>query len=101
MYYFVNKEKCCQICTYPCNFIWLYLFVLTFAAKFESANYKSHWNILVFCHQWKMMSDLNMSHEKMSDFVSFPFFGFTLIIKLINFDFESHWNALLFSDIKR
>ena len=25
---------------------------------------------------------------KMSDFVSFPLFGFTLVIKLINFDFE-------------
>ena len=29
-----------------------------------------------------MTSDLNMSHGKMSDFVSFPLFGFTLIIKL-------------------
>ena len=35
------------------------------------------------------MSDLNMSHGKMSDFdfVSFPLFGFTLVIKLRNFDF--------------
>ena len=29
-------------------------------------------------------------NEKMSDFVSFPLFGFTLVIKLRNFDFESH-----------
>ena len=35
-----------------------------------------------------MSSDLNMSHGKMSDFVSFPLFGFTLVIKLRNFDFE-------------
>ena len=46
------------------------------------------------------MSDLNMSHEKMSDFVSFPLFGFTLFIKLRNFDFESHWNTSLFLDKK-
>ena len=37
-----------------------------------------------------MMSDLNMPHEKMSDFISFPLFGFTLVIKLRNFDFECH-----------
>ena len=42
-----------------------------------------------------MMWDLKMSHENMSDFVSFPLFGFTLVIKLRNFDFESHWNTLL------
>ena len=28
-------------------------------------------------------------HGKMSDFVSFPLFGFTLVIKLRNFNFES------------
>ena len=37
-----------------------------------------------------MTSDLNMSNGKMSDFVSFPFFGFTLVVKLRKFDFESH-----------
>ena len=45
-----------------------------------------------------MTSDLNMSHGKMSDFVSFLLFGYTLAIKLRNFDFESHWNTLIFSD---
>ena len=30
----------------------------------------------------------------MSDFVSFPRFGFTLVMKMRNFDFESHWNTL-------
>ena len=34
-----------------------------------------------------ILSDLNMSHEKIPDFVSFPLFGFTLVIKLRNFDF--------------
>ena len=28
---------------------------------------------------------MNMPHGKMSDFVSFPLFGFTLVIKLRNF----------------
>ena len=37
-----------------------------------------------------MASDLNMSHEKMSEFVSFLFFGFALATKLRNVDFESH-----------
>ena len=37
-----------------------------------------------------MVSDLNMSHEKMSDFVSSPLLGLTLVTKLRNFDFEGH-----------
>ena len=37
-----------------------------------------------------MLSDLNMSHGKISDFVSFPLFGFTLLIKQKKFDFEGH-----------
>ena len=36
-----------------------------------------------------MTSDLKISHGKMSDFVSFPFFVFTLVKRLRNFDFES------------
>ena len=42
-----------------------------------------------------MASDLIMPHGKMSDLVSFPMFGFTLLIKLRNFDFESHLNTFL------
>ena len=37
-----------------------------------------------------MVSDLNMPCGKMSDFVSFPLFGFTLVIKLGSFNFKSH-----------
>ena len=37
-----------------------------------------------------MVSDLNMSNEKMSDFVSCTLFGFILAIKLKNVDFEGH-----------
>ena len=47
-----------------------------------------------------MLSDLNMSYGKMSDFVSFPLPESTLVIKLRNFDFESYWNILIFFDKK-
>ena len=36
-----------------------------------------------------MVSDLNMSLGKMSDFISFPLFALTFVIKLRDFDFES------------
>ena len=47
-----------------------------------------------------MMSDLDMSHEKMSDFVLFALFVFVLVIKLRNLYFESYWNTLMFFDKK-
>ena len=37
-----------------------------------------------------MVSDLNMSHGKMSDFVSLTLFGLTLVKKLRKFDFKGH-----------
>ena len=37
-----------------------------------------------------MVSDLNMSHGKMSNFVSFPLFGFAFVRKLRNFDVKGH-----------
>ena len=37
-----------------------------------------------------MTSDMNMSHDKMSDIVSFPLFEPILLIKLRNLDFETH-----------
>ena len=46
--------------------------------------------------QWKMMSDLNATPEKISGFVSFLLFAFTLVIKLRNVDFKSYWNTLIF-----
>ena len=64
--------------------------------KLKNTNFKGHLNILLLCVQGKRMSDLNMFHEKMSDFVSFPSFRFTLVIKLRNFDFESHRNTFMF-----
>ena len=44
------------------------------------------------------MSDLNMAHGEMSEFVSFPLLGFTFIIKMRNFGFEDHLNTLMFFD---
>ena len=44
--------------------------------------------------------DLNMFPGRMSDFVSFPLSGFTLVVKLRNFEFESHCNTLIFLDKK-
>ena len=37
-----------------------------------------------------MISDLNMSHAKMFDIVSFLLLEFISVIKLRNFRFESH-----------
>ena len=101
MYYFVSKKKnTVRFAHVSCDFISLYLFVLTFAMKLRDDSYKSHWNVLVIYDQLKM-SDLNVSPAEMSDFVSFPLFGFTVVIKLRIYDFESHWNNLLFFNKKR
>ena len=69
--------------------------------KLKDVKYKSHWNNLVFCDQLKMMSNLNISCVKMSDFVSFLLFRYTLNITLKNFDFESHEDILIVFDKKR
>ena len=45
-----------------------------------------------------MLLDVNMSHGKMSDFVSFSMLGFTLVITLRNFDY---WNSSNFLDKKK
>ena len=37
-----------------------------------------------------MTSNLNISNGKVSDFVSFPLFGFNLVMTMRNFDFENH-----------
>ena len=46
------------------------------------------------------ISDLNVPHGKMSDFVLFQLFGFTWVIKLRNVGFESHLNTSIFFDEK-
>ena len=72
--------------------------MFNFGMKLKDANYKSHWSNLVFYNQWKIKSDLNISHRKMSGFVSFLLFGFTLVIKLRNF--ENHWTKKGSNDFK-
>ena len=47
------------------------------------------------------LSGLNMSHEKMSDFLSFWLSGLTLAIKLTNLDIVSHWNTSICFDKKK
>ena len=47
-----------------------------------------------------LVSDLNMPHRKMSDFVSFSLFVFTLVIKPRNSAFEYHLNTLIYFDKK-
>ena len=87
MYHVVNKEKYCQICKYP---VWFYFNLHVrahFGNEIEIANYKSHLNVLTFYDQWNLMSDLNMCHGKMSDFISFPLFGLALVIKMRKFGF--------------
>ena len=85
-----------------CDFISLYLIVLIFAMRLKIANYESYWNVLVFCNQRKIMSDLNIYHDIWNIwFFSFPLFGLTLVIKPRNFDFECHWNTLIYFDKKR
>ena len=43
-----------------------------------------------------MLSDLYITHKKISDFVLFPLFEFTLVTRMRNFDFRSHCNTLFF-----
>ena len=42
-----------------------------------------------------------LSHGKMSDFVSIPLLGLVLVIKLRNFNFKSHGNILIIFDKER
>ena len=48
-----------------------------------------------------MVSDLNMTHGEMLDFVSFLLLGFTLVMSLRHFDFETHLNTLIFFHKKK
>ena len=74
------------------DFVSFLLFGSTLNIKLRSLDLKIHWNTLIFFDKKKygdIVSDLNISHGKMFDFVSFPLFRFTLAMKLRNFDFES------------
>ena len=61
---FCKLENTVRFAHVTCDFISFSLIVLTFGMRLKSANYKGHWNILVFYDQWKITSDLKMSTEK-------------------------------------
>ena len=67
--------------------------------RFEYVPWKNVWYCFISM-VWVMAWELNMFHGKISDFVSFLSFRFTLVIKLTNFDFEGHWNILILFDKK-
>ena len=78
----------------------LYLFVITFAMKLKDTKYKYHWNILVFCDQLKIMSDLNMSHGKCLILIHFHCLDYCSH-KPRKFYFKSYWNTWIYFDKKR
>ena len=89
MYYFVIKEKYCQTCTCPVWFYFTWLVCAYFCNEIEK------------CCLWKSLKYLSIlrpmkNYGKMSDFVSFPLFEFTLVIKLRNFWF---WKSLQYFNI--
>ena len=67
----------------------LSLLQFTLVIKLRNFGFESHWNTSIFLDKKDIASGWNISHWKMSDFVSFSLFGITLVIKLRNFDFES------------
>ena len=69
-----------------------YFVCVHFCHGIEDAYFKSHRSFVILCNLWAIMSDVNMSYGKISDFVSF------LLIE--RFCFTSHWNTFLFFDRK-
>ena len=64
----------------PVKYVW-FCFVsivsVYFSHKTENFYFESHWNTLYFFNKENMVSDLTMSHGKISDPVWFPLLGFT------------------------
>ena len=70
-------------------FCFMFIVLVHFSHKTEKFRFwKSLKYFNIFLIKKDMMSDLNMSHENMSDFASFLMFGFAFVIKLRSFDFE-------------
>ena len=69
--------------------------------KTEKAWFWKLWKFFNIIWQKKYITlDLNVSHGKMANFVSFLLFGLTLVIKLGNFDFKCYRNTLILFDQK-
>ena len=73
------------------DFVSFPLFGLILIIKLKNVAFGSHWKTLIFFDKNNMVSDLNITHQKMSDFVSLSLSGFTLVIALKNFDFEGQY----------
>ena len=67
-------------------FVSIPLFGFTLVIKLRNSILKVIGILYYFCDKKGMVSDLNMSHGKLS--FSSPLFEFTLVIKLRNFNFE-------------
>ena len=72
------------------GFVSFPFFGFTLVMKLRNFDFESHGIIFIFFDKEILVSDLNVSHEKMSDFASFSLFGFTLAIKIRNSEFKIH-----------
>ena len=92
MYYFVNKERQCQICTY---FVWFY-FILLVCAHFRNQIEK------IFL--WPMKNDIRFEYVPLKNvlfcFISIIWIHFSLKTEKFRFT-KRHWNALIIFDKKR
>ena len=97
MYYFVNKEKYCQICASP---VWFYIFHFTCSCSLLQRNWKMLITKVIEIFQYFAINEkwcqLWISPKENVCFYFIPLFGFTLVIKLRNFGFRSYWNTELF-----
>ena len=69
-------------------FCFIFIVWVQFSHKTEKFRFRKSLKYFNIFDKKDMVSDLNMSHRRMSDFVSFPLFAFTLVTKVRNFDFE-------------
>ena len=79
----------------PWKYVWFCLISIVWLHCSHKTEKFWFWKSLEYLTS-DLTSDVNTSHGKMSGFVSFSFFAFTLVIKLKNFDFENKWNTLIF-----
>ena len=94
--HFINKGKILSDLPMPHLILFFFTCLCPLLQKnLKDANYKNCSNIL-------MKNGVRFEYFplKMSGFVSFSLFEFTLVIILKNFDFKSHWNTSIFFEKK-
>ena len=96
MYYLGNKETYCQIFTCPVWFYFTLIVCAHFCNEIERCQVKKSLKCFSILRPVKNHVRFEYEQWKISDFVSFLLFGFTLVIKLGNFNFESYWNTFNF-----